>query len=136
MFKLLRDFAVKEIFSYELLNARKQRIFFADKLHTRASTGKPRKPLSLPGLCGNGGWFPVVSETDFRFQEGKKVAPAKARFRVPYTKNSLFFWFTSIWVWKQPVSVEVSVPTRLGLRGSYVRRKFWKRTTYAVKAVP
>jgi hypothetical protein len=29
-------------------------------------------------------------------KEGKKVAPAKARFRVPYTKNS-FFWFTSIW---------------------------------------
>ncbi len=27
---------------------------------------------------------------------GKKVAPAKARFCVPYTKNS-FFWFTSIW---------------------------------------
>ncbi len=26
---------------------------------------------------------------------GKKVAPAKARFHVPYTKNS-FFWFTSI----------------------------------------
>ncbi len=30
-------------------------------------------------------------------KEGEKVAPAKARFRVPYTKNS-FFWFTSIWV--------------------------------------
>jgi hypothetical protein len=29
-------------------------------------------------------------------KEGKKVAPAKARFCVPYTKNS-FFWFTSIW---------------------------------------
>jgi hypothetical protein len=33
----------------------------------------------------------VVLETNFRFQEGKKVAPAKAMFRVPYTKNSLFF---------------------------------------------
>jgi hypothetical protein len=29
-------------------------------------------------------------------KEGEKVAPAKARFRVPYTKNS-FFWFMSIW---------------------------------------
>jgi hypothetical protein len=135
VFKLLRDFAVEEIFSYELLNARKQRIFFADKLHTRASTGKPRKPSSPPGLCGNGGWFPVVSETDFRFQEGEKVAPAKARFHVPYTKNSLFL-FMSIWVWKWPVSVEVSAPTRLGLRGSRVRRKFRKWTTYAAKAVP
>ncbi len=33
----------------------------------------------------------MVSETDFCFQEGDKVAPAKARFRVPYTKNSLSF---------------------------------------------
>jgi hypothetical protein len=29
-------------------------------------------------------------------KEGEKVAPAKARFHVPYTKYS-FFWFTSIW---------------------------------------
>jgi hypothetical protein len=135
VFKLLRDFAVEEIFSYELLNARKRRIFFADELHTRASTGKPRKPSSPPGLCGNGGRFPVVSEIDFRFQEGEKMAPAKARFRAPYTKNSLV-WFTSIWVWKRPVSVEVSAPTRLCLQGSHVRRKFRKRTTYAAKAVP
>jgi hypothetical protein len=65
-------------------------------------------------------------------KEGEKVAPAKARFRVPYTKNS-FFWFTSIWAWKQPVSVEVSAPTRLGLRGSHVRRKFQKRATLRSK---
>ena len=66
-------------------------------------------------------------------KEGEKVAPAKARFRVPYTKNS-FFWFTSIWVWKRPVSVEVSAPTRLGLRGSHVQRKFWKWTTLRSKS--
>ncbi len=29
-------------------------------------------------------------------KEGKKVAPTKARFHVPDTKNS-FFLFTSIW---------------------------------------
>ncbi len=81
VFKLLRNFAVKEFFSYESLNARKEeklstdelpmrrgldsplsffvlrvaqfrkaKVFFSDELHTRASTGKPRKPLSLPGL--------------------------------------------------------------------------------------
>ncbi len=43
-------FAVEFFLSYELLKSRKQRIFFADKLHTRASMGKPRKPLSPPGL--------------------------------------------------------------------------------------
>ncbi len=40
-----------------------------------------------------------------------------------------FFWFMSIWVLKRPVSVEVSAPTRLGLRGSNVQRKFRKQTT-------
>jgi hypothetical protein len=43
-------FAVKFFLSYESLKSRKQRIFFADELHTRANTGKPRKPLSPPGL--------------------------------------------------------------------------------------
>ncbi len=54
------------------------------------------------------------------------MAPAKARFRVPSTKNS-FFLFTSIWVLKGPVLVEVLAP--LWLRGSNERRNFRKRTT-------
>ncbi len=40
-------------------------------------------------------------------KEGKKVAPAKAMFRVSQTKNS-FFWFTSIG--ERPISIEVSAP--------------------------
>jgi hypothetical protein len=52
-------------------------------------------------------------------KEGKKVAPAKATFRVSQTKNS-FFWFTSIGVLKRPVLDEVSASTRLALRGSHV----------------
>jgi hypothetical protein len=54
-------------------------------------------------------------------------------FRVPSTKNS-FFLFTSIWAWKRPVSVEVSAPTRLGLRGSNVQRKFRKWTNLLSKS--
>jgi hypothetical protein len=45
-----------------------------------------------------------------------------------------FFWFTSIWVWKRPISVEVSAPARLDLRGSNVRRKFRKWTTLRSKS--
>ena len=43
------------------------------------------------------------------------------------------FWLTSIWVWKQPVLVEVLAPTRLGLRGINVRKKFRKWTTLRSK---
>jgi hypothetical protein len=75
---------------------KKAKDFFADELHTRATTGKPRKPLSLPGLvyCHKKGTW--ESQEKKKTKEGKEVAPAKARFRVPYTKNS-FFLFTSIW---------------------------------------
>jgi hypothetical protein len=45
-----------------------------------------------------------------------------------------FFWFTSIWVLKRPVLVEVSAPTRLGLWGSNVQRKFRKQTTLSSKS--
>ncbi len=69
-------------------------------------------------------------EKDQGRQEG---GSAKARFRVSSTKN-FFFWFTSIWVWKRPVSIEVSAPTRLSLRGSHVQRKFQKRTTLHSKS--
>ncbi len=91
------------------------------------------KPLSPPGLVyphKKGMW---ESQEKKNTKEGEKVAPAKARFRVPSTKNS-FFWFTSIWVWKRPVLVEVSAPTRLGLQGSNVQRKFRKRTTLRSKS--
>ncbi len=66
-------------------------------------------------------------------KEGEKVAPAKARFRVPYTKNSFFLVHKDLGL-KQPVSVEVSAPTRLGLWGSNVRRKFRKWTTLRSKS--
>ncbi len=39
-------------------------------------------------------------------KEGEKVAPAKARFRVPYTEK-FFFWFTSIWVLRNPSRLNI-----------------------------
>ncbi len=66
----------------------------------------------------------------------KRKRPRKAKRWLQRRQGSVcpkpripFFWFTSIWIWKWPVSVEISAPTRLGLRGSHVRRKFRKRTT-------
>jgi hypothetical protein len=50
--------------------------------------------------------------------------------KVPCALNQEFlFWFTSIWVWKQPVLFEVSAPTRLSLRESNVRTKSREWTT-------
>ncbi len=43
----------------------------------------------------------LEKEEKKKTKEGKKVAPAKARFRVPSTKKVLF-WFTSIWVLRDP----------------------------------
>ncbi len=66
-------------------------------------------------------------------QGRREGGSAKARLRVSSTKN-FFFRFTSIWVWKRPVSCEVSAPTRLSLQGSHVRRKFRKQTTLRSKS--
>ncbi len=66
-------------------------------------------------------------------KEGEKVAPAKARFRVLYTKN-FFFLVHEYLGSERPVSFEVSAPTRLSLRGSHVQRKFWKWTTLRSKS--
>ncbi len=53
----------------------------------------------------------------------RKVAPVKARFRVPYTKN-FFFWFTSIRVLRDP--------SRLNI-GSY---ETWSSRKPCAKEVP
>jgi hypothetical protein len=97
---------------------------------------KEKKKTKEGGLSPQEGDVIIRRKEKKKTKEGKKVAPAKTRFHLPYTKNS-FFWFTSIWAWKRPVSVEVSAPTRLGLRGSHVRRgSSGNGLLYAAKAVP
>ncbi len=90
---------------------------------------KRRRPRKVVCRHKKGTWE-WRKEKDHGRQEG---GSAKARLRVPSTKN-FFFWFTSIWVWKWPVLFEVSAPTRLSLRGSHVQRKFQKRTTIRSKS--
>jgi hypothetical protein len=85
--------------SYESLKSRKRRIFFQQATY-KGKYGKAKEAAE----SARAGLSP--QKVDLRksrkrkekkkTKEGKKVAPAKARFRVPYTKNS-FFWFTSIW---------------------------------------
>ena len=74
----------KYFFSYEPLHARKRRIFFY-----RRATYK--------------GTYVEAAELA---KEGEKVAPAKARFRVPFTKK-FPFWFTSIWVLRDPSRLNI-----------------------------
>ncbi len=84
-------FAVEFFFVLRVAQSRKAKDFFAEELHTRASTGKPRKPSSPPGLVYRHKKGMRRRKEKKKTKEGEKVAPAKARFRVPYTKNSLFF---------------------------------------------
>jgi hypothetical protein len=97
--QVLREFAVEDFFP---TSQESKGFFFTDKLHTRVRTWKP---LSPP----------------------RKVAPAKERFRAPQTKN--FFFGSQVFGFWETRLVWILAPTRLSLRGSHVRRKFWKRTT-------
>ncbi len=117
-------FAIEFFFVLRVAQVKNAKDFFFRQATYRARTWKL---LSLPGLVlhHKKGTQERRKEKDQGRREG---GSAKAKFRVSSTKN-FFFWFTSIWVWKQPVSFEVSAPTRLSLQGSHVRRKFRKRTT-------
>ncbi len=74
-------------FVLRVAQIKKAKDFFADELHTRASTGKPRKPLSPPRLVYRHKKGDVRKSRKRKekkmTKEGEKVAPAKARFRVP-----------------------------------------------------
>ncbi len=161
-------FAVEELFSYESFHEKKNlqvehkirrwvffvlrvaqwRIFFVHELHTRASTGKPRKPLSPPGLVyrhKKGTW---ESQEKKKTKEGEKVAPAKARFREPYTKNSFFLvheylgleaarlgWnIGRFYSTRKPCAKEVPEKDYFTQRKQYLKRTILR--TYSAKAVP
>jgi hypothetical protein len=93
VFKLLQDFAVEE--------CKKAKDFFCRQATYKGKYGKAKEAVesARAGLSPQKGDVRKSKKRKEKkkTKEGKKVAPAKARFRVPYTKNS-FFWFTSIWV--------------------------------------
>jgi hypothetical protein len=92
-------FAVEELFFLQVALCKKAKDFFATELHTRAVQVREAKEAvesTRAGLSRQEGDVRKTRKEKKKTKEGEKVAPAKARFRVPYTKNS-FFWFTSIW---------------------------------------
>ncbi len=86
-------FAVKFFLSYELLKSRKRRIF-CQRATYKGKYGKAKEAIE----SAKAGLLPQKGDVrksrkrkeKKKTKEGKKVAPAKARFRVPYTKNSFF----------------------------------------------
>ncbi len=72
----------RRIFFLRVASRKKAKDFFADELRTRASTGKPRKPSSPPGLVYRHKKGTSESQEKKETKEGEKVAPAKATFRV------------------------------------------------------
>jgi hypothetical protein len=154
----------KIFFSYELLNARKEEfeyqratykmwIRFAAEFFLSYESLKSRKRRNfLPTSCIQGqvrgsqgshsvrqGWSIATrrgrEKEKKRTKEGKKVAPAKAMFRVPSTKNS-FFWFTSIWVWERPILIEVSAPALFFYEEAMCKGSSGNGLLNAAKAVP
>ncbi len=75
-------------------------------------------------------------------KEKKRKRPRKARRWLPAPKGKVpcafneefLFWFTSIWVLRDPSRLKYRLLKNLNLRGSHVRRKFRKRTTLRSKS--
>jgi hypothetical protein len=90
--------------SYESLNSRKQRSFYTTSyLQGPWKYGKAKEAVesAKAGLLLLGESVRKMGREKKETKEGKKVAPAKATFRVSQTKNS-FFWFMSIGVLRDP----------------------------------
>ncbi len=111
----------------------KRSIFFANELHTRASTGKPRKPLSPPGLVY------CHKKRAWESWEKKRKRPRKARRWLQQRQCSicpkpriLFFCSRLLGVQKPPILVEYRLLCFFQ-RGSHAQRKFRKRTTLRSK---
>jgi hypothetical protein len=68
-------------------------------------------------------------------KEGERMAPAKARFRVPSTKN-FFFWFTSIWVLRDPSRLKYRLLRDLVCKEAMCEGSSGNGLPYAGKAVP
>ncbi len=82
-------------------------------------------------------------------QGRREGGSSKGKVPCALHQEFLFFWFKSIWVWKRPVSVEVSAPVFF-LRKPCAKevpemdyltqqKQYLKRTTlrtYSAKAVP
>ncbi len=197
MFKLLRDFAVEEIFSYEWLNARKEEKLSTDKLPPREVQDWPlsyellksrKRRIFLPTSYIQGqvresqgsrwvhqGWSIATRSGREKVKKrnwsiatkrgrekvkkrkekkktkvGKKVAPAKARFRLPYNKNSFFLvheylgleaarlgWSISsyeTWSTRKPCAKEVPETDYYTQQKQYLKRT--TLSTNAVKALP
>ncbi len=93
-------FAVKFFFVLRVAQIKKAKVFFCRQATSKGKYRKAKEAIesARAGLLPQKGDVRKSRKRKEKknTKEGEKVAPAKARFRVPYTKNS-FFWFTSIW---------------------------------------
>ncbi len=145
MFKLLRDFAVEEFFSYELLNARKQRIF----LPTSYIQEQVRESQGSHRVCQ--GWS--IATRRGREKVKKRKRPRKARRwlqrkqRSVCPKPRINFLVHEYWGSERPISIEVSAPTFFFTRKpcakevpetDYLtqRKQYLKRTTLHRLKIP
>ncbi len=125
--------------SCKSLNSGKRRIFFADKLHTRASTGKPRKPLSLPGLVyrhKKGMWESKEKKRKEKDQGRQEGGSSKGKVPCALNQEFLFFGsrvfgFRSVSSWLKYWLLQDLVYEEAMCKGSS-----GKGLLYAVKAVP
>ncbi len=93
MFKEARDLPSKNFFPTSRFTQESEG-FFADELHTRASTGKPRKPSSPPGLvyCHKKGHEKIKKKKRKEKDQGRREG-ASSEGKVPCALHQEFPFF-------------------------------------------
>ncbi len=96
---------------------------------------KEKKNTKEGGLSPQEGDWRKRRKEKKKTKKGKKVAPAKARFRVPSTKNP-FFLVREYLGSERPISIEVSAPALFLYKEAMCKGSSGNRLPYAAKAVP
>jgi hypothetical protein len=134
--------------SYESRKTRKRRIFLTTSYiqGQEAQEAKEAVESARAGLTQKrkekrktkeGGLSPQegdVKEKEKEKDQGRREG-SSPEGKVPCALNQEFlFWFTSIWVLRDPSRLKYWLLRDLSLQGSYVQRKFRKRTTLRSKS--
>jgi hypothetical protein len=134
---------------------KKAKDLFADKLHTRASMGKPRKRLSLPGLVychKKGTWESQEKEKKRKEKDQGRQEGGSSEDKVPCALHLEFLFFVhkylgleaarlgwsigsyETWSMKKQSAKKVPETVYFTQRKQYLKRA--TLPTYSAKAVP
>ncbi len=128
-------FAIEFFFVLQVTKSRKAKDFFCRRATYKGKYGKAKEALesARAGLSPQEG--DVKKKRKEKDQGRQEGGSSKGKVPCALHQEFLFFWFTSIWVWKRPILVEVLAPAFF-YEEAMCEGSSGNGLPYAAKAVP